>query len=158
MGFEKFQLDTFKNLPKVVGNYISQIEEEKLEVKRAEDAWTIKEHVFHIVDAQDLFLARVKKFLSEQNPVIEPSFPENETKVVNKRRSVKQALAKYRKLRKEQYLLIKNATESDIGKVGSHREYQKYSLPILLHHIIFHDYWHMYRIEEIWLTKDEFFR
>jgi hypothetical protein len=40
-------------------------------------------------------------------------------------------------------------------KPGVHPEYDQYSLEILLRHILTHDGWHMYRMEEIWLAKDE---
>ncbi|RPJ04191.1 MAG: DinB family protein [Spirochaetaceae bacterium] len=157
MGFEKFQLDTFKNLPKVIAAYVSQIGDDRLDLKRNQEAWTIKEHIFHIVEVQELMLNRIKKFLSEPKPVIEPYSPMTDGKKVSKSRSLKSAFAKYRKFRKEQFLLLKNATEEDLAKDAQHKEFTKYTLQILLNHAICHEYWHMYRIEEIWLKKDEFF-
>ena len=47
----------------------------------------------------------------------------------------------------------------DTIKLAAYRnktKLKKYNFEIVLNHILFHDYWHMYRIEELWLTKDEY--
>ena len=39
---------------------------------------------------------------------------------------------------------------------AKHKEYIEYTPYIMLRHILMHDHFHMYRIEELWLTTDEF--
>ena len=41
-------------------------------------------------------------------------------------------------------------------KTATHPEYAQYSFYILVRHILMHDHWHMYRMEELWLTRDEY--
>ena len=48
------------------------------------------------------------------------------------------------------------ATPADWEKTATHPEYEQYSLIILARHILMHDHWHMYRMEELWLTRDEY--
>jgi uncharacterized damage-inducible protein DinB len=158
MAFEKYQLETLRNLPKVIIDYVSKIPEDRIEVKRNAETWTIKEHIFHLVEVQEVHLNRIKTILSEQNPVIEPYFPDAQPKKISKRMTLKSAFTKYKRFRKEQYQLFKTASEQDVSKPARHKEFSQYNLPILLHHMIFHEYWHMHRIEEIWLTNEEYFK
>ncbi|MDA1119365.1 MAG: hypothetical protein O2887_02525 [Bacteroidetes bacterium] len=49
--------------------------------------------------------------------------------------------------------------ENDLwSKTAVHPEFNKYSHYILLRHAMMHDHFHMYRIEELWLTKDEYLK
>jgi len=41
-------------------------------------------------------------------------------------------------------------------KETSRPEYENYSLFILVRHILMHNHWHMYRMEELWLTRDAY--
>jgi hypothetical protein len=51
---------------------------------------------------------------------------------------------------------LEAADGSTWQKTGIHPEYELYSLSILGRHILMHDFWHMYRIEELWLTRDAY--
>jgi uncharacterized damage-inducible protein DinB len=158
MALEKFLLETFRNLPKVIIDYVSRIPEDKIELKRNAESWTIKEHIFHLVEVQEIHLNRIKAILTEKNPIIEPFFPDLQPKKISKQKTLKSIFSKYKRFRKEQYQLFKTATEQDLLKQAKHKEYSQYNLSILLNHMIFHEYWHMHRIEEIWLTNDEYFK
>ena len=52
--------------------------------------------------------------------------------------------------------LLSQLDDLDLVKEAKHDEYKKYNIEIKLNHMLFHDYWHIYRIEELWLTKDEY--
>jgi len=41
-------------------------------------------------------------------------------------------------------------------KPAEHPEYERYDLGLVVHHLVFHEYWHFYRTEELWLTRPEF--
>ena len=71
--------------------------------------------------------------------------------------SIEEAFKEYKRLRREQIRLLKTCTGKELSRAAVHGEYRHYSIPILVKHSIFHEYWHMYRIGELWLTRDEFF-
>ncbi len=150
-------LRTFKDLPDIIETYVKNIPENYFDIKRTDDSWTIREHLYHIVNAQEMLYQRILKIKEEENPVITPYFPENESENNNLYGSIDIAFAKYKKIREKQIDLINQLVEADYSKEAKHGEYINYNIPIILNHIIFHEYWHMYRVEEIWLTKNEYF-
>ena len=157
MKITKAELHTFKILPNLIESYIAEIPAAAITRKRNQNAWTIQEHLFHIVDVQAMLLGRMQTIISEKHPVIEPYFPQNDVKKGLKYQTMAEAFAEYHAYRKRQLKLLKNASTGDLQKVADHKEYSEYSLPIILKHMVFHEFWHMYRIEEIWLTRDEYF-
>lgn len=155
---EKFNIliQMLKNTPKVISDYILIIPENDLNIKRGENFWTIKEHLIHLDYVQDILFDRLLKFKNEEKPKITPYFPENDKIEKNKFNTINDVLNSYKSKRNKQIELINELKNSDIKKEANHDEYKKYNLEIILNHILFHDYWHMYRIEELWLTKDEY--
>jgi hypothetical protein len=70
--------------------------------------------------------------------------------------SMADALDQHAHYRKKQILLLENADDITWQKTATHPEYETYSLYILTRHTLMHDHWHMYRIEELWLTRDSY--
>ena len=71
--------------------------------------------------------------------------------------NIEQALEEFKIWRKKQIKLIKSFKQNIFEKNGSHNQYKQYDMVILIRHILFHDHWHMYRMEDIWFCKDEYF-
>jgi hypothetical protein len=65
-------------------------------------------------------------------------------------------LQEFEEYRKKQLTLLETADDIIWRRTASHPEYDRYSLYILTRHVLMHDHWHMYRMEELWLTKDAF--
>lgn len=149
-------IETLKSSPEIISNYIALIPEEDLDIKRGKDFWTVREHVIHLEYTQDILIHRIDIFKNEEKPVIKPYFPENDKIDSNKFNTIKEVLNSFKSKRNRQIELISQLKDSDLKKEGMHDEYKRYNAEILLHHILFHDYWHIYRIEELWLTKDEY--
>jgi uncharacterized damage-inducible protein DinB len=139
----------------IISGYIKSIPEELIDKRRKEDFWTVKQHVMHLLNTQSLLFDRLNKFKNDDYPVIVPYFPENDA-IKETDLSINDLLDQFIVIRNKQLELIDSFTERDLKKEGSHDEYLKYNIEILLNHILFHDYWHMYRIEELWLTKDKY--
>ncbi len=148
---------TLKELPDVIEAYIRNIPAIVLDLKRNDETWTIREHIYHIAQVQDMLLSRILTIQNEEHPVMVPYFPENETERTAIYSSLDEALAKYKDIRKNQLSLIDQITKAALNKDAVHGEYIQYNIPIIINHMIFHEYWHMYRIEQIWLTRDEYF-
>jgi len=99
---------------------------------------------------------RLVRFKQEKNPVFVPYFPQNDDKNKIVYASVSNALSTFENLRKKQIDLIKTFDGAVFKNEGIHPEYKRYNTMIVARHILMHDFWHMYRIEELWLTTDEY--
>ena len=144
-------------MPEIIETYIKNIPEDLLDKKRNNTSWTIREHLYHIANVQEMLYSRILKIRDEESPVITPYFPENESEQVLSYESVNKACLSYKAIREKQIILINQLIESDFKKEAKHDEYIQYNIPIIINHMIFHEYWHMYRIDEPWLTRDEYF-
>ena len=149
-------IQILENTPEVISNYVSLISEDELNAKRGENFWTIEEHLVHLDYVQDILLERILKFKNEDEPKITPYFPEDDKIEKQKFNSIDEILISYKNKRDKQIKLINEIKDSAVNKKAFHDEYKKYNFEIVLNHILFHDYWHMYRIEELWLTKDQY--
>jgi hypothetical protein len=105
-----------------------------------------------------MLLKRMELICREDHPVITPYFPENQKEQSALYDSVEAAFTEYRTIRQKQIELVRAARAVDLAKEASHAEYISYNIPIIINHMIFHEYWHMYRIEELWLTREEYIK
>lgn len=151
-------LVTLEQIPEVINGYFRNIPPSVLDIRRTSEAWTIREHLYHIVSVQDMLLKRMELIRAEDHPVITPYFPENQKEQSQLYESVEAAFTEYRTIRKKQIELVRGAGVKNMAKEASHAEYFSYNIPLILNHMIFHEYWHMYRIEELWLTRDEYIK
>lgn len=151
-------IPTLKNLPVVIETYLENIPSPLLDLKRNQDTWTIREHIYHIASVQQLLLERMLLIKNEADPHIVPFFPEKVQSRGSLYHSLTYAFADYHSFRDKQVELILSLSREEMQKTAKHPEYTEYSIPMIMNHMIFHEYWHMYRIEEIWLMKDEFFK
>jgi hypothetical protein len=67
-----------------------------------------------------------------------------------------EALKEFKTLRSESIEIVKSLDDSIWEKEAEHPEYKIYTPYIMLRHLLMHDYFHMYKIEELWLTNDEY--
>ena len=123
--------------------------------KRIKDFWTIYEHIDHLVVTQKMLLGRIQQFIVEDKPIMKPYIPEDKPTVENDKKSAKDLVEEFIKIRDLQIGLIKKTKRNVWHKEGIHPEYLKYSLEILIRHILLHDSFHMWRIEELWIEKEE---
>lgn len=153
-------LDGLRQAPKILSEFVKTIPETKLNLKRGDGFWTIAEHLSHLAQVQPMLLERINRFLSEDQPEFIPYFPDKEESgtgtVAVVSLNLSEAVAQFKKYRNKQILLLETAAEGIWKRIGEHPEYDQYSLYILTRHILMHDYWHMYRMEELWLAKDAY--
>ena len=139
---------------RILRQFVSVIEAEAIQ-RRIKDYWTIYEHLDHLVVTQKMLLGRIRQFLVEDRPAMKPYIPEDKPEVENASRSASELVGEFEKLRDEQVALIKKAKRGVWQKEGIHPEYKKYSFEILLRHMLLHDSFHMWRMEELWIEKEE---
>lgn len=143
--------------PAVLRDLISRIPPELLKVRRIPGKWSIHEHACHIVDVQPVLLRRFEKFRDEEVAHITPYIPgdtDPSDHLMNM--NLNMILDDFYRLRSEMTAFLEKMPQSYWEKKATHGEYTEYGPSILLRHLLLHDHVHMYRIEELWLTKDEF--
>lgn len=151
-------LEGLKRSPRLLSAFVTTIPQEKMELRRGAGFWTIAEHVSHLAQVQPMLLERIQRFIDEAQPAFVPYIPDKEDKETDSPQvlDVQSALNQFGEYRARQIRLLEAGDDGLWQKQATHPEYTRYSLYILVRHILMHDYWHMYRMEELWLTRAEY--
>ena len=144
--------------PTVAAAFVRSIPETDLGARRRPGAWTVQEHVSHLAQVQGMLLRRLERFKQEERPVITPYQPVSpgEETPSEKLFGIDEALVELTYRRSRQIAVAESMPDERWDLEGEHPEYTRYTARILLRHILMHDYWHLYRVEELWLARDEF--
>ncbi|MBU5637254.1 DinB family protein [Geomonas sp. Red69] len=151
-------LDSLKRAPTILSEFVDSIPRQKLDLRRGKGFWTVAEHVSHLAEVQPMLLQRIERFLKEEHPEFIPYLPGKgeEEPDTPARLEMAEALERFRTCRLQQLELLKGLDQETWCRTGTHPEYEAYSLYILVRHILMHDHWHMYRMEELWLARDAY--
>ena len=150
-------LDGLAQAVPILTEFVATIPAEKMTLRRGAGFWTINEHVSHLADVQPMLLVRLQRFVDEASPQFVPFVPDDDAADSGPPNMTPgDALAQFADCRQQQLDLLKQADDRTWKKTATHPEYAQYSFYILVRHILMHDHWHMYRMEELWLTRDEF--
>lgn len=151
-------MEGLRRAPKILSEFVKAIPEADMDLRRGEGFWTIAEHVSHLAQVQPMMLERFERFMNEDHPEFVPYIPGigKDEPVFPARMDMTSAIEQFTTFRNKEILLLESADEKTWQKKASHPEYELYSLYILARHLLMHDYWHMYRMEELWLTKDAY--
>lgn len=152
-------IDCLEKSPGILRDFIREIPAELHKVNRIHGKWNIHQHTCHLADVQPMLIKRFELFRDNPEPVIEPflpgkSVPEDNLMGMDMTQSVKD----FGKYRQELISLVGTFQEETWQRKARHPEYKEYTPYILLRHILMHDHLHMYRIEELWITNDEYLR
>lgn len=151
-------MDGLRRSANVLSSFVSTIPEAQLDRRRGDGFWTIAEHISHLARVQPMMLDRLQRFSNEEHPEFIPYIPgdgEDEPETPE-RMEIESALTQFTDVRSRQLALLESADETTWQRQATHPEYDRYSLYIFVRHMLMHDYWHMYRMEELWLTKDSY--
>lgn len=168
-------VETLRAAPDVLADLVRSVPAGRLDVRRRPHFWTIRDHIVHLADVQPMLLGRIERFRDEEHPSFIPFIPDDaeaddgeggEPESAGEPpdggarstepQSVEAAVEAFRECRDRQIRLIESLSAEVWERRASHPEYSLYSTSILIRHIAMHDHWHMYRVEELWLTRDEF--
>jgi hypothetical protein len=96
--------------------------------------------------------------MNEEHPEFIPFIPgkDEDQSGIPARMDIAAALQQFEEYRKKQLTLLETADDTVWQRMASHPEYDRYSIHILARHVLMHDHWHMYRMEELWLTKNAY--
>lgn len=150
-------LEGLDRSPRILSEFVRSIPAEKISKRRDEGFWSLAEHVDHLAKVQPMLGGRIERFLKEGRPEFVPYIPsEDESSTPPTEIDIDAALDDFSRERKKQRDHLRSADAAAWEKTAAHPEYERYSLYILARHILMHDHWHMYRMEELWLTRDEY--
>jgi uncharacterized damage-inducible protein DinB len=152
-------LSTLAKTPSLLEELLSDIPTELYKVQRIPDKWTIHEHACHICEVDDLMMNRLDIFLTEDQPQIKPYFPDKEKPLMALiDQNLPEKLDYFSHSRQKLMELFNHLPAELWTKEASHPEYNLYTPYIMLRHLMMHDHLHLYRIEELGFTKEEFLR
>jgi uncharacterized damage-inducible protein DinB len=151
-------LEGLRRAPAILSELVKSIPEGKIHLRRGGGFWTIAEHVNHLARVQPMLFDRFQRFMNEDRPEFVPYIPNNGEDESDglPEMNIADALEQFERYRNKELKLLESTDDLTWQKSASHPEYESYSLYILTRHTLMHDYWHMYRIEELWLTRDAY--
>ena len=126
-------LERFRRGAEVLATVLTGAAGEEVDYVPAPDKWTIRQVMAHLADAELVGAHRFRLVIAESNPTL-TSFDEKAwTRNLDyARRKPTQSLETFRRLRAENYELLKELPESAFERVGSHTENGPMSLRSLL--------------------------
>ena len=141
--------------PNLLKEMLSEIPAALMKERRIPGKWCIHEHAVHFAKVQKTLNARLKRFMTEENLEIVPYVPGVSTpadELINA--DLKTSLREFSRDRTNLVNMLKRLKPKDWRKQARHPEYILYTPYIMARHLLLHDNTHMYRIEELWLTRE----
>jgi hypothetical protein len=148
-------LTSLEQVPAILEALVGSVSPARLKERRREGAWTIAEHAIHLAEAQNRLTGRIQLILAEDNPEIVPYLPDPKAPP-KPTVTLKEALPVFAAERAKQMGILRGLAPADWKRPARHKEYDAYGLHILVRHMLMHDHWHLYRMEELWLTREDF--
>jgi len=146
---------SLENTLNILPSIIREVPEKNRKIRPSPEKWSAHEHACHLAEVHSLFFERLDLILNENNPTIEPYFPDKHDspeKLLNA--DLNDSLEKFSIDRKNLIEKLKKLSPEDWQRTANHKEYSHYSVFIMFRHLALHDYLHIYRIEELLLKKD----
>jgi hypothetical protein len=107
----------------------------------------------------DIMVPRLEAFRTQQQPKIVPYIPsEAEETGSLLDMDLTKRLDHFDASRTRLIQAFNALAPADWDKRAEHPEYVEYTPKFMLRHLLMHDYLHCYRIEELWLTRDEYLK
>jgi len=136
---------------KATKNFILSIPEEKLQYRYAENKWTIKEILVHIMDDERIYAYRALRIARNDKTEL-PGFEQDDYVPYSRanERSLKNIFKEYATIRKATISLFKNFDEAAFLRTGTANGHIV-SVRALAYHIAGHELHHMNIIKERYL-------
>ncbi|MBI5636692.1 MAG: DinB family protein [Nitrospinae bacterium] len=141
--------------PALLRELVASVPAELLKEHRIAGKWCIHEHAVHLWKVQVMINGRLRRFMTEETPEFVPYFPGTSTPPDELLKlDLKESLKKFAAERKKFVGMLRQLAKKEWHKKAKHPEYDNYTPYIMARHLLLHDNVHMYRIEELWLTKE----
>ena len=126
-------LERYRRGAEVLATVLTGAAGDEVDYAPAPGKWTIRQIMAHLADAELVGAHRFRLVIAEENPTLTWFDQDAWTKNLDyARRKPTQSLDTFRRLRAENYELLKGLPESAFGRVGSHTQNGPMSLRQLL--------------------------
>ena len=122
----------------------------ELDFKSGEGKWSVRQIACHLADSEAVTVMRYRQILAEDNPTLQGWDQEAWSKRLDyDKRKISQAIETFRRLRGENYELLKDLPESAFVRTGMHTERGSMSLLDLLRYNAEHVESHVKQIQGV---------
>lgn len=150
-------ITTLQEAPHILKGLMRDIPESLHKERRVAGKWTIHEHACHLDVVQDMILERFRIFKEQEHPEFQAYMPgKNVSDAELISMDLRQSLIAFEQKRARLLELINTYDDSTWTKNAIHPRYKVLTPFIFLRHVMMHDHFHMYRIEELWITRNEY--
>ena len=127
-------LERFRRGPELLATVLTGAAGEEVDFSPAPGKWTIRQIMAHLADAELVYAHRLRLVIAQDNPTL-TAFDGNAwaKNLDYARRKPAQSLDSFRRVRAENYELLKELPESAFERRGSHAEDGPLTLRTLLH-------------------------
>ncbi len=129
---------------------VEGLSDELLSFRPAPGSWSIREIVVHLTDAEIVGIHRMKKVLSERNPLL-TAFDQDAwaNSLAYAEQDWRQHLALFKLLRESFLPVLNSLTDEQFARTGVHNEAGKLTLENLLQNYVNHVNDHLKQIERV---------
>ena len=148
-------ITALENTPGIIIPLIREMPPQYLKRRPSPTKWSAYEHACHLSSSDAPFLARLDLMLSTPTPFIRSivNSPEEESGALLSV-DLNQALDRYARERVDLVKRLRELSVEDWQRTGEHEAFRQYSVWIMFRHVLNHEMFHAYRIEELLLKKD----
>jgi hypothetical protein len=116
-------LERFRRGPEVLAMVLTGVFGEEEDFVSAPGKWSIRQIIAHLADSELVCAHRMRQIIAEDNPILIAFDQEAWTRNLDyARRKPKQSLETFRRLRAENYELLKGVPEEAYTRAGNHNE------------------------------------
>ncbi len=116
-------LERFRRAPEVLAMVLTGVFGEEEDFVPASGKWSIRQIVAHVADAELVCAHRMRQMIAEENPTLIAFDQEAWTRNLDyHRRKPKQSLESFRRVRTENYELLKDLPEETFSRTGNHTQ------------------------------------
>lgn len=149
-------LERFRRGPEVLAVALTGVFGEEVDFTTAPEKWSIRQIVAHVADSELVGAQRFRQVIAEDNPALGAFDQDAWVKNLDyARRLPKQSLETFRRVRAENYELLKPLPENAFERTGVHSERGRLSLRELLEGYAGHAESHARQLQTI---RDEYRR
>jgi hypothetical protein len=146
---------SLERAPALIVPLVREVPEAIMKRRPKPSKWSAHENACHLAAVHALFFTRLNLMLAEEKPRIKPYLPhlDDEDDALLKV-DLDEALDRFSTDRQRLVDRLKRLSPEDWQRTAEHGEYTHYSVFIMFRHLVLHDMFHAYRIEELLLKKD----
>jgi uncharacterized damage-inducible protein DinB len=143
-------LERYRRGPEVLAVVLTGVFGEEEDFTPAPGKWSIRQIIAHLADAEMVGAHRMRQVIAENNPTLVAFDQDAWTQNLDyARRKPKQSLETFRRVRAENYELLKELPENTFERTGNHTENGPMSLRRLLEHFANHAESHARQLQQI---------